>query len=724
MILEKGNCFTLQGKNYSYMMYVNEAGFLQHLYYGKKVPFEDREFIIPHFGKLFAPVRGDINMDGKLDFMPGEYGFYGHGDYREPTALVERRDGASMSRFRYKTFTIYQGVPRLNGLPHARQGGETLAVTLKDDFSDTEILLNYSVWDDSDILVRNAEIVNIGTKPINLKKAFSFCVDLPHEKYKSLRLCGRWAQERSVEIVPMGHGITRLQSIRGNSSHQTNPFLGVLKEGCTEEAGECYGFQLIYSGSFAITAEYREDGAARIQGGVNDVNFSWKLDCEDRFITPQAALCYSDKGMGGMSREYADFLRRFIIDPKFAAVPRPVVINSWEAMYFNFDEKKIFSLIDSATSLGIDTFVLDDGWFGKRDDDSSGLGDWFVNEKKLQGGLRAIIDYCKRKGMRFGLWFEPEMVCEDSDLFRAHPDWAITHDDVEPVRSRNQLVLDFSREEVVSYIFNAMKKILAENEIDYIKWDMNRSITECFSRYLPADRQGEFMHRYILGVYSLAERIKKEFPALFMEGCAGGGARFDAGMLYYFPQIWTSDDTDAYERTKIQWGTSVCYPVSSMSCHVSACPNHQTGRTIPFDTRGAVASLGATGYELDLTIIGEEEKEKIGNQIRQYKKIEELVLSGDLYRLIDPFKEQYFCEMLVSKDKKRVYVVGERLRGIACDYDQIVCLQGLDENKRYFVRELELSVSGKTLMSIGLMIPALKEYESWTWHLDEVGELL
>ena len=459
-----------------------------------------------------------------------------------------------------------------------------------------------------------------------------------------------------------------------------------------------------------------------MQGGINDYLFGWQLQGGEMFATPQVALCYSCEGLGGMSRAYHDFFREYIIDPKRVYARRPIVINNWEATYFNFDNEKLFSIIDEATKLGMDTFVLDDGWFGKRDGDAAGLGDWFVNEKKLKGGLKAVIGRCKEKGLKFGLWFEPEMVNEDSDLYRAHSDWAIGKAGVEPCRGRNQLVLDFTRGEVVDTIFENVSKILRENDISYVKWDKNRDITENYSASLPADRQGEFWHRYTLGFYDLAERLTKAFPNVFFEGCAGGGGRFDGGVLYYFPQIWTSDDTDGLERTKIQWGTSLCYPVSSMSCHVSACPNHQTQRTTPFATRGAIASLGATGYELDLTKLSEEEKEQVKEQIKNYKQIDELVLKGDLFRLADPFKGNYFCEMLVSKDRSKAYVVGERFRGDPCDHDRILKLCGLDEGKTYAVKELNVTASGAALMGAGLFCPRLQDCGSWVWHIEEIDK--
>ena len=716
--------FLLSGKNYSYGMYINRAGLLQHLYWGKKIGAADAAFLVAAHGLPASPNPDDYNKEIATDGMPAECGSFGRGDFRPATVVVRRKDGAAMSRFRYVSHKIVKGALHLQGMPCARKADETLILTLKDDFSDIELDLNYSVSEDSDVLVRSAVIRNAGKDAAEIAKAFSFCTEFPDTRgtYSALRLAGSWARERTPVITPLAEGTLRIESARGYSSHQMNPFLAVLSEGCGEESGECYGFNLLYSGSFAITADVSHNKSIRVQGGINDCLFGWQLQGGDVFATPQAALCYSGEGLGGMSRAYHDFFREYIIDPKRVYARRPVVINNWEATYFDFDNEKLFSIIDEAAKLGMDTFVLDDGWFGKRDGDASGLGDWFVNERKLKGGLKAVIGHCKEKGLKFGLWFEPEMVSEDSDLYRAHPDWAIGKAGVEPCRSRNQLVLDFTRKEVVDYIFETVSKILRENEISYVKWDKNRDITENYTASLPADRQGEFWHRYALGFYDLAERLTKAFPNVFFEGCAGGGGRFDGGALYYYPQIWTSDDTDGLERTKIQWGTSVCYPVSSMSCHVSACPNHQTGRTTPFATRGAVASLGATGYELDLTKLSEEEKVQVREQIENYKQIDELVLKGDLYRLADPFDGNYFCEMLVSKDKSKAYLVGERFRADPCDHDRVLKLRGLDEGKTYAIRELNVTASGAALMGAGLFCPRLPDCGSWVWHIEEVNK--
>ena len=718
--IEKEKAFLIEGKNYSYAMFVNDAGYLQNLHYGGKIGREDIAYLIENTGKPFAPDLFDPNSDMNFDEMPGEYTFFGRGDYREPSAIIEREDGAAMSRFRYDSYEIHGGAHEIEDMPHVRGGGHTLVVKLRDDFSGAEIILNYIVIGDSDVLVRNAEIKNAGKATVTLKKAFSFCASLPAEHYNIMRLEGRWAAERSPEVTSLGKGTVRLQSLRGASSHQTNPFAAVMKKDCSETGGECYGVQLVYSGSWAITAEVNSRGSVRLQGGINDFAFSWELGAGESFITPQAALCYSAAGLGRLSREYARFIRKNVMPPAWVFARRPVVINSWEAAFFDFDNDKLFGLIDSSAAVGADTFVLDDGWFGKRDDDTSGLGDWYVNERKLKGGLKPIIERCKKNGLKFGLWFEPEMVSPDSDLYRAHPDWAVKREGVTPALGRNQLVLDFSRPEIVDYVFAAVSKILAENEISYVKWDMNRSLTEFYSAALPAHRQGEFCHRYILGVYKLAEKLTSAFPNVFFEGCAGGGGRFDAGMLYYFPQIWTSDNTDSFERARIQWGTSICYPLSAMSCHVSACPNHQTGRTTPLGSRYAVASLGAFGFELDLNRLSESEKAECARLIKEYGKIAELILRGDLYRLSNPFDGNLFCMSVVAEDKSQAYAVCMGLRGEPDSRGKIIKFDGLDENKLYYIEELGFKASGKALMNAGLRLPPLGDYQSAAFHISQV----
>lgn len=714
--------FILNGKNYSYVMYVNGGGFLQHLYYGKQLKESDTAYLIRTYGEPCELKHSDGWWDVHSNEMPGEWGSYGRGDYRDPTVIVLRQDGARMSRFRYVSHIVQKGAPVVKGMPHARSADETLCVTLQDDFSSVQVKLYYAVSNDTDVLARHAELFNTGNESVKLEKAFSFCFDLPDCSFDLLRLVGNQTMERSPERIPLGHGVTRLQSLRGASSHQINPFAGLLRRDCTETQGECFGVQLVYSGSWAITVEVHNADTVRVQGGINDTAFNALLEKDGTLTLPQALLCYSCAGVGELSRAYADFIRDRIMPPKWANKTRPVVVNNWEATYFDFTYEKLFCIIDEAAKCGADTFVLDDGWFGKRTRDDSSLGDWTVFLEKLPQGLTPLIERCKQNKIKFGLWFEPEMVSENSNLYRAHPDWAIGKIGQLPLRSRSQLTLDFTRKEIVDYVFSAVSKILRENEISYVKWDMNRSISEFYSNTLSTDRQGEFAHRYILGVYELAERLTASFPHVFFEGCAAGGGRFDSGMLYYFPQIWTSDNTDAYERAHIQWGTSICYPISSMSCHVSACPNHQTGRITPLCTRGVIASLGATGYEMDLSKLTEDEKKEIAMQICAYRREEQDIINGDLYRLSSPFENNYFCVMTVRKDKTSARVIGESLRAEPNGYrkDVFVLLQGLGENKSYCVEELNVVASGTALMRFGVPLPHLGDYECFVWHVTEI----
>lgn len=723
MITYDGNtkCFILCGKTYEYLMYADAAGILQQLYYGKKLKRGDENFLIREHGFRAEPDPADINRDMTSGNTPSEIGSFGRGDYRQATVIARRADGSAMSGFRYVSHKIVEGAAKPCGLPGVRNADETLIVTVKDEFSELAVDLYYIVSDDSDVLVRYLTIKNCGTEAVMLERAYSFCLDLPDTgRFYSTCLAGDWASERTPVTAPIENGTTRIESTRGYSSHQMNPFLMVKTADCTENSGECYCFALLYSGSFAITAELSSNRRLRVQGGVNDYGFSWKLAPGEEFTAPQVALCYSAAGAGQASREYHDFFRNRVINPAFAHAKRPVVLNNWEATYFDVNEEKLFAIIDEAASLGADTFVLDDGWFARRNADNCSLGDWYANLDKFPGGLKGIIDKCKSVGLKFGLWLEPEMVSEDSDLYRAHPDFAIAKRGTEPCRSRNQLVLDLTKREVVDYLVGVISRLLAENDISYIKWDKNRDMTELYSDGLTADRQGEFQHRYTLGFYELADRLTSAFPDVLFEGCAGGGGRFDGGVLYYFPQIWTSDGTDCYDRAKIQYGTSLCYPTSAMSCHVSACPNHQTGRVTPLKTRGAIASLGATGYELDPGALSKDEKEQVKKQIRDYRGIDELVLSGDLYRLIDPFGVERFAEMLVSKDKTRAYVVGECFRAEPCGHDRIMKLAGLNEDYEYEIEELGLTASGKALMNAGLTVPRLIDYDCWIWHIKKV----
>lgn len=619
--------FYLDGKDITYSFFINHTGYAEHLYFGKKIAHDDIRYTraLGMTSSYTAPPGfngGDEPINCYGHFM-SELSFFGTGDYREPAVLVQNPGGDFLSDLLYDGYDILPQKPKIGGMP-SLDGGETLVLHLKDKTSNFGADLFYTVYPEDDIVTRRIVYKNGSDKCVTLKRAYSFTLGLPSGEYDMISFCGGWVKERTPERIALRRGVSSVDSKRFSSSSVLNPFVMVADKDANETSGEVFGFSLVYSSSFVLKSEITANGDVQITGGINDFNFSWKLEGGEVFETPEVVMAYSGEGFGKMSQSYHDAFREHLINPRFVKKTRPLLINNWEATYFDFDNKKLMDIIDAASGTGIDTFVLDDGWFGKRDDDFSGLGDWVVNEKKLEGGLKTVIDYAHKKGLKFGLWFEPEMVCPDSDLYRAHPDYAICVPGREPALSRNQMVLDLSRAEVRDYIVDAVCKVLKENEIDYVKWDCNRNVSDAFSLGLKPECQGELAHRYALGLYDICERIVNGNPDVFFEGCSGGGMRFDPAMLYYFPQIWTSDDTDAEERTKIQYGTSFVYPLSSMSCHVSVCPNHQTGRTTPFSTRAHIAHLGATGYELDMAQLSKEELEEVKEQIKEYNSRNDL----------------------------------------------------------------------------------------------------
>ncbi|MBQ4043803.1 MAG: alpha-galactosidase, partial [Clostridia bacterium] len=597
---------------------------------------------------------------------------------------------------------------------------ETLVLHLKDAINGFAADLFYTVYDDSDVIARHIIYKNEGSSPVTLQRAYSFTLSLPGHDYEALSLYGGWAKERHIDRVPLHHGVTSIDSKRCTSSTQLNPFLALLSPGTTEASGEAIGFSLVYSSSWTLKAQGCDSGDTIVTGGIQDFDFAWKLEAGESFATPEVVIAYSTEGLGGMSRAYHDAFREHLINKRYVKQHRPLLINNWEGTYFNFDCDKLKAIVDAVEGTGIDTFVLDDGWFGKRDNDRSGLGDWVVNETKMVGGLKTVIDHVHAKGMKFGLWFEPEMVSEDSDLYRAHPDYAIGVPGRPHCYGRHQLMLDLTRADVRDYIVGAVNKILDENEIDYVKWDYNRNVTEPYSLHLPADRQSEFAHRYALGLYDICERIVNGNPDIFFEGCSSGGARFDPAMLHYFSQIWTSDDSDAEERTFIQYGTSIVYPLSSMACHVSICPNHQTGRTVPFATRADIAHLGATGYELDTTTFTDEDRAAAAKQTEEYRACQDLILSGDLYRIDNPAEGNFFTEAVVAKDKSEAILVCYRRMGSVNNEIKRIRMQGLDPHKNYYVRELDRTLSGAALMNAGLVPKFAKgDFLSVKYHFEE-----
>ncbi len=714
---EKNQTFFLNGKHSSYVFRIGEGGYLHHLHFGGRVGESDLRFLTEGLFTAFAPAFDDDTSLDSLDTLPQEYPLYGTGDFRETACLIRMRDGNRLARFTYESYEVVAKKPKMRGMPSLR-GGETLVVTLRDAVNGLKLKLFYTVFEETDALARRVELTNESEETVEILKLNSFSLDMPRCDLDKIGLQGGWAKERWVERTPLAHGIFELSSTRGSSSHHVNPFLCLCDKTATERYGEAYGFNLVYSGSFSIKTQVEQLGFTRVGGGINEKDFCWRLEKGETFETPEAVMTYSAEGLGGMSRNFHRLYRDFLVNPAYAYKKRPIVLNNWESTYFDFTENTLCDLIEKAKGTGIDTFVLDDGWFGKRNSDTSSLGDWVVNTEKLNGGLQKVIEKCRECGMRFGLWFEPEMVSEDSDLYRAHPEWCIRYPQAKVCKGRHQLVLDFSNPDVVEYAKQAVGKILAENDVAYVKWDMNRNITECFSAYLPAENQQELMHRYILGVYELASYLTQTFPDVFFEGCSGGGGRFDPAMLFYFPQIWTSDNTDAASRAYIQYGTSFCYPLSAMSGHVSICPNHQNGRVTPMQTRMDVASFCATGYELNLHALCKEEFEAIARHVEFYNGISDLILRGNLYRLESPFEGNYFAQIVVAEDKRSAAFLLMKMSARTNDCYPRIRMQGLDENLTYRVEGFG-DFRGDVLMNVGLKFPNdLKDFETVCFRLD------
>lgn len=710
--------FYLEGKDISYIFRINRIGFAEHLYFGKRIGREDMEYMQSiGAGSCYAQMPGERNQS--YSFYNPEICFYGTGDYREPTVMVKNPLGDRLCRLHYTGHDIVSEKPKISGMP-SLCGGETLIIYLEDEHTHFAADLYYTVYDEYPIIARRIVYKNNSENSFTLDRAYSFTLSLARTDYNILSLRGSWGFEREMQFTKMQRGVVSIDSKRCTSSAVLNPFIAAVAPDAAEDHGEVIGVNLVYSSSYILKAEGNPEGKGTLCGGINDFDFEWHLAPGEVLETPEAVIVYSDEGFGKMSRAYHDVYRERLINPRYVNAKRPIVINNWEGTYFKFDTGKLIAMADAVKDLGIDTFVLDDGWFGKRDDDSSSLGDWFVYEDKLPGGLKPIIDAVHSNGMKFGLWFEPEMISENSELFRAHPDYAIGVPGRNRCTSRRQYMLDLTRKDVRDHIVDAVNKVIRENEIDYIKWDYNRNVTDNYTLSLPPEYQKQFAHRYALGLYDICERIVNANPDIFFEGCAGGGARFDPAMLYYFPQIWTSDNTDAEERTKIQYGTSICYPISAMSCHVSAVPNHQTRRNCEMKTRADIAHLGPTGYELDPTLFTEEDKELVKAQINAYNEISDLILDSDLYRTENPFTGNYFGFMLVSKDKSRAVLTCHK-RINSRDEIKFVYPKGLDPNKKYFIPELKMTLSGATIMYAGFLPHfAPKDFVTKVFHFNEV----
>ena len=718
---EKTGLFQLITDNTEYQMKADKYGVLKHLWYGEKTGC-DMEYLQSYPDVGFSGNIYDAGNDRtySLDTLPLEYACDGVGDYRVTGAAAVHSDGSCALDLRYKSYRISKGKYSIKGLPAVYADvseSETLEIILKDKYSDIEVTLRYGVLPELDIITRCVSVANNGTQPVILTKAASLCLDIPHGEWEWVHFHGRHAMERLTERMPLCHGIQESSSTRGTSSHHQNPTVLLCSPDCTETSGSCIGAALMYSGSFQTKIQLDQMEQVRLVMGINPELFRWELKPSEVFDTPEVIMSYSSNGMEKLSHNFHKVIREHVCRGKYKLAERPVLINNWEATYFDFNEEKILKIAEQAASLGVDMLVLDDGWFGKRDDDCSGLGDWFVSEEKLNGGLGKLAEKIKSLGMKFGLWFEPEMVSEDSDLYRSHPDWAIKIPSRNPVRSRYQLVLDMINPEVRDYLFGAISDILKNADISYIKWDMNRSICDWYTPCLSAENQGEMPHRYVLGLYELLERLTTAFPDVLFEGCSGGGGRFDAGMLYYCPQIWCSDDTDAFERTKIQYGTSFFYPVSAIGSHVSAVPNHQTGRITPIETRAVTAMAGSFGYELDLNTLSHDEKQEVKEQIVRFKKDGPLIHNGLYYRLSDSLNDKYAMWGFVSEDKKEVLVHGVIFRTEPNRTQYLVKLRGLLPDTNYRLAENGEVYKGSALMNGGILLPkSWGDYASIEMH--------
>ena len=717
--------FNLSTSKTSYVLKVLDSNHVAHVYWGKKIKAKNLDYVLrsKNWGSFLT--NTDNIDDFMLEMTPQEYPGYGSTDLRTPAVELQFSDGTSATDFRYESHNIYAGKNKLNNLPATYVENEneamTLELTLVDSLKNVKLILSYSVFEEFDAITRSVKIINESNEDVNINRVLSANVDFRDSDYELLQLSGAWARERHIIRKEIRSGSQSIESRRGSSSHAQNPFMALVRKDTTEQHGEVYGFSLVYSGNFLANVEVDMYENARAQIGINPFDFTWLLKSKEEFTAPEAVLVYSNEGLTGMSHIYNCLYGKRLCKGKYRDEVRPILINNWEATYFDFNETKIKEIAREATNLGMELFVLDDGWFGKRDDDNSSLGDWFVNEEKLKGGLNKLATEINEMGLQFGLWFEPEMVSPISELYKEHPDWCIHIPGRNRSEARRQLILDYSREDVCNYIIEKISEVLSSAPISYVKWDMNRNMSEIGSAKLPANRQREVAHRYILGLYKVLEEITTRFPDVLFESCSGGGGRFDPGMLYYMPQTWTSDNTDAIERLKIQFGTSMVYPNASIGCHVSAVPNHQVDRITPIETRGVVAMSGNFGYELDITKLPESEKEIIKEQVKLYKEIRETIQFGKCYRLSSPFENNDVAWMFISKDCEEIIV--SFVRTLAKPNSKFISLKlvGLDESSKYEILGENIIVGGDELMNIGLNVPELKgDYQAKMWRLKKV----
>lgn len=703
--------FKLDTYETTYVIALSKEGYAGHVYYGKRLKGMCGNELLRMEEPPYTPSVHKREKSAFLNVFPMEYPTGGIGDYRESCLDIRNEYGNMGSEFFYKSHKIMKGKLKLKGLPASfgEEGQvETLELYCEDPVLDLELILSYSVFEKEDIITRNARIVNKSQETRRLEKVYSACLDMDNQDFEMVTLHGSWARERHIQKNRLAYGKQRVSSARGESSHQEHPFLALVTPNTTQETGEVYGMHFVYSGNFVAQAERSQYDQVRMVMGISGDEFCWKLCPGEEFQAPETVLVYSDEGFGKMTRSFHDFYREHMIRSPYKYKKRPILINNWEATYFDFDSEKLLDIAREAAANGIEMLVMDDGWFGKRNSDDNSLGDWFVNEEKLTSGLPDLVKKVNEMGLEFGIWFEPEMISPDSELYRAHPEWAIRIPKREACQSRSQYVLDLSRPEVREYAYECVAKILRSAPISYVKWDMNRQLSDLGSTYLKEDEQQELFHRYVLGVYELQERLVTEFPDLLLENCSGGGARFDPGMLYYSPQIWCSDNTDAIERLRIQEGTALIYPLSSIGAHVSDCPNHTVGRNTPFETRAHVALAGTFGYELDITKIAEEERNQIAGQVELCHKYQNLMQTGDYYRIASwSDQKPYDCWSVAAKDGSEALVTYVQVLGVPNWHSTNIKIPGLTPEAVCLLEGTEKTYTGEELANCGFLVPAL-----------------
>lgn len=724
---EEKRIFYLDTENTTYLIGLAPEGYVGHIYYGGRLYQEADAYPLRMEEAPFTPSVNEREKSSFLDSFPMEYPTGGIGDYRESCLDVRNAKGQMGCELLYRSHEIYRGKKKLEGLPASfgtEEEVETLEITLEDRILGLEAVLSYSVFEKEDVIARSVRILNQGGEALKLEKVFSACLDMDNEEFEMINLCGSWARERHIQRAPLRYGKQAVSSVRGESSHQEHPFIALVSPGTDQQRGQVYAMHFVYSGNFLAQAELCQYDSVRMVMGIHGDQFCFNLSAGESFQAPEVILTYSGQGLGKMSRSFHDFYRNHMIRSVYNHKKRPILINNWEATYFDFDTEKLLQIAREAKKCGIEMLVMDDGWFGKRNLDDNSLGDWNVNEEKIKGGLKYLVDQVNEIGLEFGIWFEPEMISPDSDLYRAHPDWAIQIEGRKGTMCRCQYVLDLSRRDVLDYVYEAVAKVLRSANIRYVKWDMNRQLSDLGSAYLDAAHQEELFHRYVLGLYELQERLVTEFPELLLENCSGGGARFDPGMLYYSPQIWCSDDTDAIERLLIQEGTGLIYPLSTMGAHVSDCPNHIVGRVTPFETRGHVALAGTFGYELDITKIPEKERQMICEQTKMYHAYNDLVREGDYYRIAS-YRENHIFDAwaVASKDKREVLLTYVQVLAEPNKHSRKLRLQGFDPGASYRLTgtDAERIYTGEMLMQAGFLIEPMKgDFVSRLYHFEKI----